>query len=79
MEGQNLVPLSLVLGSGLIGFGIWFWFKEKEGLLDQLKKERDFEASLIPKLSHDLRVPLTNLSGMTTLAEEDPRFLEDPT
>jgi signal transduction histidine kinase len=66
------------LGAGLIGLGIWFWAKEKEHLLDQLQRERDFEASLIPKLSHDLRAPLTNLCGMTSVAEEDPKFLEDP-
>lgn len=66
------------LGAGLIGLGIWFWVKEKEQLLDQLQKERDFEASLIPKLSHDLRVPLTNLVGITSILEEDPKFLEDP-
>ncbi|MEK6602060.1 MAG: hypothetical protein AABZ09_09285, partial [Candidatus Binatota bacterium] len=64
------------LGAGLIGLGIWFWVREKEHLLDQLQKERDFEASLIPKLSHDLRVPLTNLFGMTSAAEEDPKFLD---
>lgn len=66
------------LGAGLIGLGIWFWVREKEHLLDQLQKERDFEASLIPKLSHDLRVPLTNLCGMSGIAEEDPQFLENP-
>lgn len=66
------------LGAGLIGLGIWFWVREKEHLLDQLQKERDFEASLIPKLSHDLRVPLTNLFGMTSVAEEDPKFFDDP-
>ena len=65
-------------GSGLIGLGIWFWVKEKERLLEQLRKERDFEASLIPKLSHDLRVPLTNLVGMNSIMEEDPTFLENP-
>ena len=66
-------------GAGLIALGIWFWVREKERLLDQLQKERDFEASLIPKLSHDLRVPLTNLCGMGSMVEEDPKFLEDPT
>ena len=69
---------SQALGAGLIGLGIWFWVREKEGLLDQLQQQRDFEASLIPKLSHDLRAPLTNLCGMTSVAEEDPKFLEDP-
>lgn len=78
-EDLFIENLSLTLGAGLMAFGIWFWVKEKEGLLDQLQKERDFEASLIPKLSHDLRVPLTNLSGVIGLLEEDPRFLEDTT
>jgi signal transduction histidine kinase len=66
------------LGAGLIGLGIWFWAREKEHLLDQLQQQRDFEASLIPKLSHDLRAPLTNLCGMNSVVDEDPTFLEDP-
>ncbi len=69
---------SRALGAGLMGVGIWFWVREKERLLDQLQAERDFEASLIPKLSHDLRAPLANLSGMSNIAEEDPLFLSDP-
>lgn len=77
-EDWFIENLSLSLGAGLFGLGISFWVKEKEHLLDQLQKERDFEASLIPKLSHDLRAPLTNLCGMTSLAEEDPKFLEEP-
>lgn len=77
-EDWFIENLSLTSGAGLFGLGIWFWVKEKEHLLDQLQKERDFEASLIPKLSHDLRVPLTNLCGMSSLVEEDPQFLEEP-
>lgn len=77
-EDWFIENLSLTLGAGLFGLGIRFWVKEKEHLLDQLQKERDFEAALIPKLSHDLRAPLTNLCGMTGVAEEDPRFLEEP-
>jgi signal transduction histidine kinase len=69
---------TLAIGAGLIGLGIWFWVKEKEQLLDQLEKERDFEASLIPKLSHDLRVPLSNVSGMVGLLDEDPGVSSDP-
>lgn len=65
------------LGAGLIGWGIWLWIREKNALLDQIRKERDFEASLIPKLSHDLRVPLNNLGGMASLVDEDPKFLAD--
>jgi len=66
-------------GAGLMALGIWFLVKEKERLLDQLQQERDFEASLIPKLSHDLRAPLNYLVGMASLADEDPKFLENPT
>lgn len=77
---QNWLIENLLLtsGAGLFGVGIWHWVREKERLLDQLQKERDFEASLIPKLSHDLRVPLTNLCGMVNIAEDDPKFLDDP-
>lgn len=67
------------VGAGLMGWGIWLWIREKNMLLDQVRKERDFEASLIPKLSHDLRVPLNNLVGMASLADEDPKSLTDPT
>lgn len=70
---------SQALGAGLIGLGIWIWVREKERLSSQLQWERDFEASLIPKLSHDLRVPLNNLGGMASLADEDSKFLADPT
>ena len=76
-EDVFIENLSLTLGAGLFGLGIWFWVKEKERLLEQLQKERDFEASLIPKLSHDLRVPLTNLVGITSILQEDPKFSED--
>jgi two-component system, cell cycle sensor histidine kinase PleC len=64
------------IGASLIGLGIWFWVKERERLLEQLQKERDFEASLIPKLSHDLRAPLNNLMGMASVADDDPKSLE---
>jgi len=64
------------IGASLIGLGIWFWVKERERLLEQLQKERDFEAALIPKLSHDLRAPLNNLMGMASVADEDPKSLE---
>lgn len=77
-EDWFIENLSLSLGAGLFGLGIWLWVEEKEHLLEQLQKERDFEAALIPKLSHDLRAPLTNLFGMTSLAEEDPKFLDEP-
>jgi len=77
-EDWFVEDISLALGAGLMALGIWFWVKEKERLLDELRKERDFEASLIPKLSHDLRAPLTSLSGMASLVDEDPKFLQDP-
>ena len=67
----------LALGAGLMALGIVSWVREKDRLLADIARERDFEASLIPKLSHDLRVPLSNLMGMTDLAVEDPKFLED--
>ena len=76
-EDWILEDLFLALGAGLMALGIFFWVREKDRLLAQLQKERDFEASLIPKLSHDLRVPLGNLMGMTDLAVEDSKFLED--
>ena len=78
-EDWFIENLSLTSGAGLFGLGIWFWVSEKERLLGQLHRERDFEASLIPKLSHDLRVPLSNLIGMTDLVVEDPKFLADHT
>jgi signal transduction histidine kinase len=69
--------LSLALGAGLMALGIRAWVKEKDRLLTQLQSERDFEASLMPKLSHDLRVPLGNLVGMTGVVEADPVYLDD--
>jgi len=77
-EDVFIEKFSQTLGAGLFALGIRFWAKEKELLLDQLQKDRDFEAALIPKLSHDLRVPLTNLMGMTSILQEDPKFSEDP-
>ena len=76
-EDWFVEDLALALGAGLIALGIRAWVGEKDRLLGQLQKERDFEASLIPKLSHDLRVPLSNLIGMTDLVEENPSFLQD--
>jgi signal transduction histidine kinase len=67
----------LVLGGGLMALGIRAWVRDKDRLLAQLQRERDFEASLIPKLFHDLRVPLGNLIGMTDIARGDPKFMED--
>jgi len=70
--------LSLAFGAGLMTLGIFFWVREKERMLAQIARERDFEASLIPKLSHDLRVPLGNVIGMSSMAAEDPHFFDDP-
>jgi signal transduction histidine kinase len=76
--GDLLVEdLSLALGAGLMALGIRAWVREKDRLLAQLQRERDFEASLIPKLFHDLRVPLGNMVGMTGIAEADPKYLDD--
>lgn len=69
--------LSLALGAGLMALGIRNWVREKNRLLAQFQKERDFEASLIPKLFHDLRVPLGNLIGMTEIAQGDPKLWYD--
>jgi signal transduction histidine kinase len=69
--------LSLALGAALMALGIGNWVREKNRLLTQLQRERDFEASLIPKLFHDLRVPLGNLMGMTDIAQSEPKFMED--
>lgn len=65
------------LGAGLIAWGMWLGVKEKEQLLEQLQKERDFEASVVPKLAHDLRVPLGNVLGMVGRLEKDPRVSSD--
>ncbi len=76
--GDLLVEdLSLAVGAGLMALGIRAWVREKDRLLAQLQRERDFEASLIPKLFHDFRVPLGNLAGVTGIIEADPRFLDD--
>jgi signal transduction histidine kinase len=76
--GDLLVEdLSLALGAGLMAFGIRAWVRDKDRLLAQLQRERDFEASLIPKLFHDFRVPLGNMVGMTGIAEADPKYLDD--
>jgi signal transduction histidine kinase len=69
--------LSLAIGAALMALGIGNWVREKNRLLTQLQRERDFEASLIPKLFHDLRVPLGNLMGMTDIAQSDAKFMED--
>ena len=71
--------LSLALGAGLMALGIRAWVREKNRLVAELERQRDFEASLIPKLSHDLRVPVGNLIGMTGVVEDNPKFLDDST
>lgn len=71
--------LFLALGAGLMAWGVRAWMTEKNDRLAQIQAERDFEASLLPKLSHDLRVPLTNMIGMTGIVESDSRYLDDPT
>jgi len=77
--GEWLIEdLSLSLGAGLMALGIRAWVKEKDRLLTQLQSERDFEASLMPKLSHDLRVPLGNVVGMTGIVEADSEYLDNP-
>jgi signal transduction histidine kinase len=68
---------SLASGAGLMALGIRAWVREKNRLMVQLERQRDFEASLIPVLSHDLRVPVSNLIGMTGVVEENPEILDD--
>jgi signal transduction histidine kinase len=78
--GDLLVEdLSVALGAGLMALGIRAWVREKNRLVGELERQRDFEASLIPKLSHDLRVPVGNLIGMTGVVEENPKILDDST
>ena len=69
--------LSLTLDAGLFGWGIWLGVKEKEGLLEQLQKDRDLEKSVVPKLSHDLRIPLRNAMSMVRRLEDDPEVPPD--
>ena len=70
-ENAGIENLLLTSGAGLFALGMWFWATEKEGLLEQLRKDRDLEKALVPKLSHDLRIPLRNVSDAARRLDEE--------
>jgi signal transduction histidine kinase len=76
-EDWGVQNLSLALGAGLFGLGIWCWDEEKEGLMQQLQKDRDFEKAVVPKLSHDLRIPLRNVRDAAERLAQDPSVASD--
>ena len=77
-EDWGIQNLSLALGAALFGLGLWHWDEEKEGLLEQLKRDRDLEKAVVPKLSHDLRIPLRNVSDAAQRLEQDPDISSVP-
>ncbi len=70
-QDWGVQDLSMALGAALFGLGLWYWDREKEALLEQLKRDRDLEKALVPKLSHDLRIPLRNVSDAVQRLEQD--------
>ena len=76
-EDWGMQNLSLALGAGLFGLGLWHWDTEKEGLMQQLQKDRDFEKAVVPKLSHDLRIPLRNVRDAALRLEQNPQVAAD--
>ena len=72
-EDWGVQNLSLALGAGLFGLGLWYWDAEKDELMQQLQKDRDFEKAVVPKLSHDLRIPLRNVRDAAQWLEQDPQ------
>jgi signal transduction histidine kinase len=77
-EDWGVQNLSLALGAGLFGLGIWCWDEEKEGLMQQLQKDREFEKAVVPKLSHDLRIPLRNVRDAAERLDTNPSVAADP-
>jgi signal transduction histidine kinase len=77
-EDWGIQNLSLALGAALFGLGLWHWDEEKEGLMQQLQKDRDFEKAVVPKLSHDLRIPLRSVSDAAQRLEQDPDIASVP-
>jgi signal transduction histidine kinase len=77
-EDWGIQDLSQALGAALFGLGLWYWDKEKEALLDQLNRDRDFEKAVVPKLSHDLRIPLRSVSAAVHRLEQDPDIASVP-
>ena len=76
-EDWGVQNLSLALGAGLFGLGLWYWDEEKEGLMQQLQKDRDLDKAVVPKLSHDLRIPLRNVRDAALRLEQDPNIAAD--
>ncbi|MGH7817052.1 MAG: sensor histidine kinase [Candidatus Binatia bacterium] len=76
-EDWGVQNLSLALGAGLFGLGLWYWDEEKERLMEQLQKDRDLDKAVVPKLSHDLRIPLRNVSDAARQLEQDPDIAAD--
>ena len=70
-EDWGVQNLSLALGAAVFALGLWYWDKEKEALLEQVQKARDLEKAVVPKLSHDLRIPLRNVSDAVQRLEQD--------
>lgn len=77
-EEWGIQNLFLALGAALFGLGLWYWADEKEGLMQQLQKDRDLEKAVVPKLSHDLRIPLRNVSDAAQRLEQDPDIASVP-
>jgi signal transduction histidine kinase len=71
-QDWGVQDLSMAVGAALFGLGLWYWDEEKEALLDQIKRDRDLEKALVPKLSHDLRIPLRNVSDAVQRLDRDP-------
>jgi signal transduction histidine kinase len=76
-ENSGIENLLLTLGAALFGLGIWFWAEEKDRLLEQLQKDRDLEKAVVPKLSHDIRIPLRNMSDAVRRLEQDSSIQPD--
>jgi signal transduction histidine kinase len=77
-EDWGIQDLSQALGAALFGLGLWYWDEEKEGLLEQVQKDRDLEKAVVPKLSHDLRIPLRSVSDAVHRLEQDPDIASVP-
>ena len=76
-QDWGLQDVSLALGAGLFLLGLRYWDEEKERLMEQLQKDRDFEKAVVPKLSHDLRIPLRNVRDAAERLEHNPEVAAD--
>ncbi|HYA30502.1 MAG TPA: HAMP domain-containing sensor histidine kinase, partial [Acidobacteriota bacterium] len=70
-ENSGIENLLLTVGAALFGLGIWLWAEEKDSLLEQIQKDRDLEKAVVPKLSHDIRIPLRSMSDAARRLEQD--------